>query len=172
VANGLGAGRKACSGASARRIQNKFSPNCAILRVPLARGAKSSGTIGFRARWLRSTKKEIRMSDPRAPHDPRDPRAPNDPLAPHTTRPAEPHRAGAGTAMPTWGWAAIAGVVLLLAVLFMWPTGTTQQADLETRPTETTPPVSSPASPPQAQPAPPADTPPAQTPPAQSPPAQ
>jgi hypothetical protein len=62
------------------------------------------------------------MSDPRAPHDPRDPRAPHDPLAPHTTRgPNDPHRAGSG-GMPGWGWAAIAGVVLLLAVLFMWPT--------------------------------------------------
>jgi hypothetical protein len=116
------------------------------------------------------------MSDPRAPHDPRDPRAPHDPLAPHTTRPGEPHRAAAAGGMPSWGWAAIAGVVLLLAVLFMWPTGTTDQADLGTPPTAA-PPVTAPASPPPAdEPAPPQaappQAPPAQSPPAQSPPAQ
>jgi hypothetical protein len=117
----------------------------------------------------KKNEKEIIMSDPRAPHDPRDPRAPNDPLTTGGTN--TPQRSGNPSGMPTWGWAAIAGVVLLLAVLFMWPTGTTDQADLGTPPTAA-PPVTAPASPPPAdEPAPPQAAPP-QAPPAQSPPAQ
>jgi hypothetical protein len=114
--------------------------------------------------------KENIMSEPRSTHDPRDPRdprAPNDPLAPHS-RTHEPYRTGTSSGMPTWGWAAIVAVVLLLAAVFLWPTTGTQQADVDTTP----PAATTPTTPPPAV-SPPAASPPAQeTPPAQQPPAQ
>jgi len=97
------------------------------------------------------------MSDPRTPHDPIDPR---------DRAPLDAHRSGASSGMPTWGWAAIAGVVLLLAVMFMWPSGETQQADVDTTPPAATSPATTP--PPAAAPTTP-QTPPATTPPEQKP---
>ena len=91
------------------------------------------------------------MSDPRTPHDPIDPR---DRAA------LDAHRTGSG--MPTWAWAAIAGVVLLLAVMFLWPSDGVQQAGTDTTPpAATTPATPPPAASPPAQQTPPVTTPPA-----------
>ena len=93
------------------------------------------------------------MSDPRTPHDPIDPR---------DRASLDTHRSGASTGMPTWAWAAIAGVVLLLGVMFMWPSGETQQAGTDTTPPAATSPATTPpAASPPAQQTPPATTPPA-----------
>ena len=105
------------------------------------------------------------MSDPRIPNDPRDPLKPHDPLAPHGARETQaPYRSGASSGMPGWAWAAIAGVVLLLGVMFLWPSGTTQQADVKTTPPAATTPATPPAAVPPAQQTPPATTPPVQKP--------
>ena len=92
------------------------------------------------------------MSDPRTPHDP------IDPLTPRDRAPLDARRAG----MPTWAWAAIAGVVLLLAAMFLWPSDGMQQAGTNTTPpTATSPATPPPAASPPAQQTPPATTPPA-----------
>ena len=87
------------------------------------------------------------MSDPRTPHDPIDP--------------LDARRTGSA-GMPTWAWAAIAGVVLLLAVVFLWPSDGVQQAGTDTTPPAATSPTTPPpAASPPAQQTPPATTPPA-----------
>jgi hypothetical protein len=66
--------------------------------------------------------------------------------------------------MPGWAWAAIAGVVLLIAVVFLWPSDGVQQADVNTTPPAATTPATPPAAVPPAQQTPPATTPPVQKP--------